>query len=189
MAHRVVAVTRSLAPTARILARTRYPSEGVSLRAAGADLVVVEDLENIVQVFAEVMRAYQMAPDEIERHEAAIRAGGYAALVEEVPVNPRERMDIDPHQTVTLSPTEGTCGHVAQIRAVQPSARGCEECLRTGDAWVHLRICMTCGHVGCCDSSKNKHATKHFHATAHPIVRSLERGELWGWCYADKVML
>jgi uncharacterized UBP type Zn finger protein len=74
-------------------------------------------------------------------------------------------------------------------RAVMPSARGCEECLRAGDTWVHLRICMTCGHVGCCDSSKNKHASKHYPATEHPIVKSLERDEDWAWCYADETYL
>ena len=58
-----------------------------------------------------------------------------------------------------------------------------------GDVWVHLRLCLTCGHVGCCDTSKNKHATKHFHQTQHPIMRSFEPGEGWGWCYVDEVML
>ncbi len=100
-----------------------------------------------------------------------------------------ERQDIDPEATIAFVPTEGTCAHVDQIRPVHASARGCEECLASGDAWLHLRICMICGHVGCCDSSKNKHATMHFHATRHPVVRSLERGEQWGWCYADEVML
>ena len=104
-------------------------------------------------------------------------------------MRPRERQGIDPESTIEFVPSEGTCGHVGQIRSVHPSARGCEECLASGDTWVHLRLCMICGHVGCCDSSKNKHATKHFHATRHPIIRSLVRGELWGWCYADEVML
>ena len=81
------------------------------------------------------------------------------------------------------------CLHVADIRTVVPSARGCEECLKIGSRWVHLRLCRTCGHVGCCDSSKNKHATKHFHATKHPVVTSLEPGEDWSWCYIDEVML
>jgi monovalent cation:H+ antiporter-2, CPA2 family len=81
------------------------------------------------------------------------------------------------------------CPHLAQTHPVLPSASGCEECLAMGDSWVHLRICMMCGHVGCCDSSKNKHATKHYHATTHPVVRSLEPGEDWGWCYEDEVML
>lgn len=58
-----------------------------------------------------------------------------------------------------------------------------------GDTWVHLRLCESCGHVGCCDSSKNRHATKHFHKTKHPIMRSIEPGEDWGWCYVDEVMI
>jgi uncharacterized UBP type Zn finger protein len=81
------------------------------------------------------------------------------------------------------------CIHMKQIRDVKPSARGCEDCLKTGDDWVHLRMCLTCGHAGCCDSSKNKHATKHFHASHHPIVRSLEPGEDWMWCYVDQEIL
>jgi uncharacterized UBP type Zn finger protein len=79
-----------------------------------------------------------------------------------------------------------TCAHRDQVKDVAPNTRGCEECLAMGDSWVHLRLCLSCGHVGCCDSSKNKHATKHYHATQHPIVRSLERGESWAWCYADE---
>jgi uncharacterized UBP type Zn finger protein len=79
------------------------------------------------------------------------------------------------------------CAHIEQIQEVTPSANGCEECLAMGDRWVHLRICRTCGHVGCCDSSKNKHATKHFHATQHPIIQSFQPGESWMWCYVDQL--
>ena len=81
------------------------------------------------------------------------------------------------------------CTHLDQIIEVVPSSDGCEECLQKGDSWVHLRLCLSCGHVGCCDSSKNKHATKHFHATGHPIVQSFERGEDWIWCYIDQVVM
>ena len=82
------------------------------------------------------------------------------------------------------------CAHLSMIGPVVPrTPQGCEECLRIGARWVHLRLCLTCGHVGCCDSSKNKHATKHFHATQHPIVRSLEPGEDWMWRYVDEVVL
>jgi uncharacterized UBP type Zn finger protein len=81
------------------------------------------------------------------------------------------------------------CAHLAQIKEVTPSADGCEDCLRTGDTWFHLRLCMTCGHVGCCDSSKNKHATAHFRQTGHPILKSFEPGEDWGWCYIDEAAL
>src|SRR5437773_7918696 len=81
------------------------------------------------------------------------------------------------------------CTHVNQVRDVTPSANGCEDCLKIGDEWVHLRLCRICGHVGCCDSSKNKHATKHFHHTKHAIVRSFEPGEDWSWCYLDEMFL
>ncbi|HEV2591716.1 MAG TPA: UBP-type zinc finger domain-containing protein [Gaiellaceae bacterium] len=67
------------------------------------------------------------------------------------------------------------------------SVAGCEDCLRTGDKWLHLRICLSCGHVGCCDDSPNRHATAHFHAGGHPIIRSLEPGEEWCWCYRDEI--
>lgn len=77
------------------------------------------------------------------------------------------------------------CIHLAQMREVAPSANGCEDCLKINDEWLHLRLCKSCGHVGCCDSSKNKHATKHFHLTAHPIIKSFEPGEEWGYCYVD----
>jgi uncharacterized UBP type Zn finger protein len=81
------------------------------------------------------------------------------------------------------------CTHRDMIRAVTPSAPGCEECIQLGDEWVHLRICLTCGHVGCCDNSKNKHAAQHFHATGHPIMQSLEPGEDWKWCYIDQIVM
>jgi len=81
-----------------------------------------------------------------------------------------------------------TCVHMKQIRDVQPSADGCEDCLKIGGTWVHLRMCLVCGHAGCCDSSPNTHATKHFHSTKHPVMRSIEPGETWGWCYVDELM-
>ena len=80
------------------------------------------------------------------------------------------------------------CKHLDQIRHVTPSADGCEECLKIGASWVHLRMCLICGHVGCCDSSPNKHATKHYHSTKHPIVVSAQPDEDWGWCYPDQIM-
>jgi len=79
------------------------------------------------------------------------------------------------------------CEHFAGIAPVAPRTRGCEECMALGEPWTALRVCLTCGHVGCCDSSKNKHATKHFHAEHHPIIKSFEPGEDWRWCYVDKI--
>jgi hypothetical protein len=81
------------------------------------------------------------------------------------------------------------CGHLDQIRDVSPSADGCEECLAIGGWWVHLRLCLTCGRVGCCDSSPNRHASRHARAAGHPIVRSLEPGQDWSWCFVDEVIL
>ena len=81
-----------------------------------------------------------------------------------------------------------TCAHISLMRKVTPSALGCEDCLAAGrHDWVHLRLCMHCGHVGCCDNSPGRHATKHFSATAHPIIRSYEPGEHWFWCYPDEL--
>ena len=79
-----------------------------------------------------------------------------------------------------------TCQHLDQIDVVTPGGDGCQECLEIGDSWLHLRLCMSCGHVGCCDSSKNKHATGHFRSTDHPIIMSYEPGETWGWCYVEQ---
>lgn len=82
------------------------------------------------------------------------------------------------------------CKHLKLVQEdVTPSADGCEDCLKIGDIWVHLRLCLICGHVGCCDSSKNKHATKHFHSTKHPIIQSFEPNEEWRWCYVDNTFL
>ena len=81
------------------------------------------------------------------------------------------------------------CSHTESIRTVTPSAPGCEECLAMGARWVHLRLCRTCGHVGCCDSSPNRHATQHFHETRHPIIEGYDPPEGWGWCYVDEVQV
>lgn len=82
------------------------------------------------------------------------------------------------------------CTHLDQVRDVQPNTPGaCEECAAIGARWVQLRLCMTCGHVGCCDSSPNRHATRHFRATKHPVMRSLEPSEDWGWCYLDRTFI
>jgi uncharacterized UBP type Zn finger protein len=88
------------------------------------------------------------------------------------------------------TPTTAECSHLDTIADVQPSTmEGCEDCLREGSGWVHLRECLECGHVGCCDNSPRRHATAHWHATQHPIIRSFESGEKWGWCYADDLFL
>jgi uncharacterized UBP type Zn finger protein len=85
------------------------------------------------------------------------------------------------------------CSHLElaahRAHAADPTALGCEECLATGSPWVHLRLCLGCGHVGCCDNSPNRHATKHFRRTQHPVIRSFEPGEDWAFCYRDSLMV
>ena len=86
--------------------------------------------------------------------------------------------------------SEADCSHLdAIVPGLRPRARGCEECLAMGDEWVHLRMCLSCSHVGCCDSSKNKHASRHAGVAGHPLVRSVEPGEDWAWCYVDEVFM
>ena len=80
------------------------------------------------------------------------------------------------------------CTHLHQIKLTDPAdpVEGCQECLETGSSWVHLRMCQTCGRIGCCDSSPNRHASRHARADGHPVVRSVEPGEDWSWCYLDQ---
>lgn len=95
---------------------------------------------------------------------------------------------MNPKELVDLS---NPCAHTTaeMPRKVHRPPPGCVECLAMGSGWVHLRICLTCGHVGCCDSSPNRHATAHYHATKHPIITSGEVGETWTWCYPDNQVL
>ena len=82
------------------------------------------------------------------------------------------------------------CAHLDHVRPVSPATpEGCEECLAGGTTWVHLRMCLECGHVGCCDDSRMKHATKHFHVSSHPVMRSFQPGEDWGWCFVDELFI
>ncbi len=197
MTRRIAAVGRMLNPTVRIVARTRHLWETRPLAEAGVDVVITEEVESIVQLFGEVLRGYRIDPAEVEGYEEAIRREGYRALEiggpaiqpceldeecldtrtntirEDAPADGRSHYPIDLERVYVLKPTTALCTHLDQTRPVTPAARGCEECLAMGETWVHLRLCMTCGHVGCCDTSKNKHATKHYRATSHPIRRRL----------------
>ena len=310
MAHRTTSVARQLNPTMRIVVRTRYISDADELTEAGADVVIAEELESIVQLFGEVLRDYRIAPVEIENYEDLARQNGYSALLDaeqkqntkpvftcqagedcfdtrtvivrektalakktladlrilendglyvqsirrggqniespaqdfafqigdeiifsgetedfirhaelfrpenktespktvqnnnsftgksfaEIPVavetaSPFKYVNTEKSVKFVSKADDKTCTHLDEIRTVYPSADGCEECLRLGDRWVHLRICLSCGHVGCCDTSKNKHASAHYAECGHPIIESLERGDDWAWCYADETYL
>lgn len=83
----------------------------------------------------------------------------------------------------------GHCKHTGEAREVHYAEHVCPECVAKGDSWVQLRICVTCGHVGCCDSSKNRHARAHYEATGHPIIKTIEAGPDWAWCYPDDTYL
>ena len=82
------------------------------------------------------------------------------------------------------------CEHLEQVEYLEPEGEvaGCEECLKIGQRWIHLRMCQSCGKIGCCDNSLGKHATAHFKESGHPIIRSVQPGETWSWCYVDEVM-
>src|SRR5690606_2354658 len=96
----------------------------------------------------------------------------------------------DNSETQTSRAMSTRCTHESEVRRVEPRAgAGCEECLESGHEWIGLRLCLTCGHVGCCDASPHQHASKHFHATLHPIVEPFRSDEHWRWCYVDQVML
>jgi hypothetical protein len=81
------------------------------------------------------------------------------------------------------------CAHLSAAASAAPQSDGCEECLARGERWVHLRVCLTCGHVGCCDSSQSRHAAEHFQRTGHPIIQAFQPGEGWGWCFIDECLL
>ncbi|MGH3002970.1 MAG: UBP-type zinc finger domain-containing protein [Gaiellaceae bacterium] len=89
-----------------------------------------------------------------------------------------------------MSTDDVACTHLGQVELIEPPQHieGCEECLKIGGGWVHLRMCQMCGKIGCCDSSPNKHASRHAHDSRHPIARSVEPGEDWSWCYVDEAM-
>ena len=80
------------------------------------------------------------------------------------------------------------CTHLDTVKITRAATHVCAECVKLGDTWVHLRLCLECGHVGCCDASKNQHATHHFRRTQHPLIRSIAPGEAWVWCYVDELV-
>jgi CPA2 family monovalent cation:H+ antiporter-2 len=157
--------------------------EGIPINDLPSDFVVQPGDEIVLSgsaaAFAKVAPLFRTEVSEEIKEATLIPSARY------------DRYGIDLEQVIELKTNSNStnCSHLDRVQRVTPSAKGCGECLRTGDDWVHLRICMTCGHVSCCDDSKNKHATKHYHETSHPIIRSLEPGEDWAWCYPDEITL
>jgi CPA2 family monovalent cation:H+ antiporter-2 len=177
-ARRVVAAARALRPDLRVLARAPSPDAETGLREAGAaDVVIAGADRDAGPLIDRVLTAWDAAapPAPADRTTAAAPA-----------VSPA-----DP-DAWTLSPAQQhstSCTHTRAARAVKPGSTGCQECLAEDGSWVHLRLCMTCGHVGCCDQSPKRHARRHHQETGHPIIRSLEPGEGWAWCYEDKAVV
>ncbi len=192
--RRVIAAARALNPELTVFARTRLAVEARELKQAGAREVVADDEESLLRLLTRVLQVSAVSEEEIQRYLTSFRSTGGAGKPrpEDDQLEPGGGAIIDVTRPVALTDAErrgSACPHVVETNEVLPRAAGCEECLKTGDRWVHLRICMTCGHVGCCDSSPNRHATQHHRQAGHPIVRSLEPGERWTWCYADRRFL
>ena len=175
--RRVVSVAREARPQLEIkpeieleiVARVAHPAEIGPVRDAGADRVIADETEATEALLA-LLTGWR--PEE----GAEPRGAEEAAM--------RSRYEL-----TSMERRSPRCRHTGQAHAVSPGSAGCEECLALGDTWVHLRVCMSCGHVGCCDSSKNRHARRHWEAAGHPIIKSAEPGEDWAWCFADEVVL
>lgn len=187
-AAQVVGVVRALDPDICVIVRARYAEDEAELLAAGATHVVTEELAASALLLTKLFRAFGR-----ELGDALVEAKTVAQY-HEASSAPRAARSAS-HGTVdTEAPVEvelggAACAHIGPTAAVVPGSAGCEECLRSGDSWVHLRVCLTCGHVGCCDSSPNRHARAHHEREGHHVVRSAEPGESWVYCFADDRML
>lgn len=151
------------------------------------------DTHRILSVLRSAAPGVRLLARTARQQDAAdlVHAGADLVVVDEAEAvrSIMSRLSDDTPPVTFVPDPETACRHADAIQTVTPSARGCEDCLRIGARWVHLRLCLTCGHVGCCDSSPHKHATAHHHATKHPIVRSFEPGERWAWCYVHQQAL
>jgi CPA2 family monovalent cation:H+ antiporter-2 len=187
-AAQIVRVARSMRPDVTIIARVRYAADVPALQADGADLVVTEEVEASASLAAKVLKQYGF-----DVADAVLRAHDvrrfYAEDGPPVAARPPQHAVVDTQARVDVALDGAACPHAAQVVPVVPHTAGCEECLRSGDSWVHLRLCLTCGHVGCCDSSPNRHARRHHEEEGHHVVRSAEPGESWVYCLADERML
>ena len=175
-AARVIEVVRGAQPELPILTRAQFYSGALSLKQAGSTTVTAEEIESLVPLLSSILTSYGSR----RRGPGSARS----LLIENEPNISVERVQLSEQQIAS-----DACSHQEEAKVVTPDAEVCLDCVASGDTWVHLRICMTCGHVGCCDSSKNKHASKHAHERSHPIIKSFEQGESWAYCYKDEVTL
>lgn len=174
---RVLAVVRGIRADLPVLIRMAHESDALALERAGATLAVSEENISLFPLLRDIVDRYQDAPTDFHHiRDLLATTGGDAQNIS--------------LKLSTADMTSKKCSHQNQTAEVTPiSADACLDCIARGDEWVHLRVCMTCGYVGCCDDSKNQHASKHFHSEGHPIIKSLEEGEDWAWCYEDEAIL
>ena len=175
-AARVIEVVRGLDRELPILTRAQFYSGALSLKRAGSTTATAEEIESLVPLLSDVLTSYGSR----RRDPSSARS----LLIENEPNVTVETVQLSEQQR-----TSEACSHQEETKVVTPDAEVCLDCVAQGDTWVHLRVCMTCGHVGCCDSSKNQHASKHAQRKAHPIIKSFEKGESWAYCYTDEVTL
>ena len=179
---RSAATARLVAPGVPIIARVWGDADPDVL---GIDELVTAEEASALAVAVHVLRRYGVANAAIAAEVDRVRRGGWTGGVVSAKLSA-----IDRDRTIEFRPAPGSgCGHVDGIGPVLPGTAGCEGCLRIGARWNHLRVCLACGHVGCCDSSPNRHAGAHHRQTGHPLVVSGEDGEDWAWCYVDGVRI
>ena len=189
---RVAQVIHNSNPDVKVIGRTRYLDDASLIEAAGAHYVLAEEGEADAHLAEKLLYAYDAPHDQIDAQVAEFRRLA-------VPVTPPAatgngggparsrggRTVVDTEHAVEPDIDPDACPHTGQAKTVVPRTPGCEECLRDGSSWVHLRLCMTCGHVGCCDSSPNRHSRRHHEDTGHHVIRSAEPGDNWSYCLED----
>jgi CPA2 family monovalent cation:H+ antiporter-2 len=176
---RIAATARMVTPGVPVIARVS--GEDARRDALGVDELITTEEASSLGLGVHVLRRYGLADVAIAAEVDRVKRVGWTGGVISAKLSA-----IDQRQTIDFRPAgDPACAHLSSITPVVPSAPGCEDCLRIGARWNHLRVCLSCGHVGCCDSSPNRHATAHYRQTDHPLVASGEGGENWAWCYVD----
>ena len=181
--HHVASVMRLMNPNAFVLAHVSNNHEAAELHAEGiVDHVVADEGATVDALIGHLLGVFAVP----ERVVEVVTQSTLGTVPEHHHDEVYGLADPDAIVVTHLAPDPDGCEHVEEVQAVRPSAVGCEECLANGDRWVHLRMCLTCGHVGCCDSSPNRHARAHHHETGHSMMRSAEPGESWAYCFVDR---
>lgn len=183
MIHRVTSVVRGNLPDLKIIARTRFAGE---LEESHGLHLVVEEEHSSLELMRQVLGRFDKA--------SGVETYLNIALRQKAEQRQQARAETPQVAARVFALTEeeiarGQCTHTEWAKETTVTTNACADCVAQGDSWVHLRVCLTCGYVGCCDDSKNKHATAHFRGTGHPLIKSLEKGDSWTWCYVDQKIL